>query len=266
MASTPRGPGPLKLDEQFKQLRNDLEEWAETSVILEAASLGTTEMRSAKHRRQIADEINHWQNMMVDELIHRLLNNQLGQAPAVLLKGLRGSPNVNLNALPLGEKYMQRKAHGSKKRQIPARPRYSFFLYTGALAQALRVELPLALQHFGPEHVHPLRKATTEHTRYKKRDKEGNIIGYRVQENFKDHRGRFARATVELNWNIEVLHKAFYLFQQPELVMNLEEDTVLKLINYQGKRRGVYRPLLGPYLNWFARTAIRDIIEKHFGG
>ena len=267
--------GAKAADRAFAELAADLLNWVELETVVAADHLAVSEVTSEASRRNIATDLNQWQRRLIKDLISNLNNNRLGTtAPPPFPRLLSSAPLMNLDVdKPLSPRYLAKKVAGTPadsekgRRAIPARAPQSFFLLTGELGQHLYSELLHGLPEFTSAHVRP-RKVKAEATQYKVKDKDGNIIGYRTQSNFRSQRGTFTkRASVESTWTVQVLSPRYYLEKKPELsIPGISTETRGKLGNLGGKggKPRPYRPLLGPYLSWFVSQAIPAILKKNF--
>lgn len=269
-----RTTGAKAADREFDDLRADIASWMEVSTVVAADQFASSEVTSRDSRQKIAEDLNKWQRQLITELVVNIATNKLGRTAKPPFRGLNSAPLMDLDAsYPLTPYYLAKKIAGvpedpkKKRPAVPTRESQSFFLYTGDLMDSLGGQLRMSLPSFSSSQVRPHR-AKAEATQYKVKDKDGNIIGYRTQTNFRGNRGTFAKATVQSAWQVRVLTPSYYFETKPERwIPGLPDKTVAKLGNRGGKASAkprMYRPLLGPYLSWFASQAVPHIVRENF--
>ena len=261
-----------KRDQAFLKLANELTDWFKyTYTNLALDELAPAIMNSREKREELATHLNEW------------AKDLFGRAADAVEKNFNGRPQIGGFGIPeliyfpgyspLNPQYLKRKTDGygvGKKGAYthvhPARRPSSFFLLSGKLQDNLR-GLAGSLPTIRPDMVRVSRVVQSETHRL-------NPKTGRIDRTFRvliDELGQFTNRPVTSGWEVKV-------FLPPGLSVtngvrgSLEKilfpgsenaETVNKLVN-AGSGSRPYRPLLGPYVEWFLKYRTPDAIRQAY--
>ncbi len=259
-----------KREQEFLKLANELTDWLKyTYTNLAVNEFAPKVMNSRKKREELATHLNEWAKDLFDRVAEAILSNYSGGSQV----GGDGIPEKIYFPLyqPLNPGYLKRKTEGygvgekgAYTHRYPAREPSSYFLLSGQLRSdilGLRSTLPSIRQDM----VRVSRVVQSETRRL-------NPKTGRVDRTFRvliDELGQFTDQPVTSGWVVRVLLPPALSVEDPDpgqvesLLFPDNHAAVRKLINY-GSGSRPYRPLLGPYVEWFLKYRTPDAIRQAY--
>lgn len=250
----------------FENLVNSLESWIIKQTVLRMDELPAEDMRSPTRRQATADEINRDSEAMIQDVLASILHNWLGRPQ---LKPIPGIPALLLPPYAnLSPRQREAKTRGEHRRPLP-----SFFLHTGKLQ---REQLPALLEnlrlHLTKDHIRVYR--VTARVLAVPTTRRNGELHYRSQTMNIDASGRGTKAQITQGWTIDMVLPPLYTQRMgpgaftrsnaPEKFLTEDDELLNKLQNRgQGSSRP-YRPLLGPYLDWFREQVLPARLRKRY--
>lgn len=252
--------GKTKLDQEFDKFAATLVGWFETAVEVKTDQVTSKFMNSVARRRQLARDLNSALREAQQKLSNELKTGYHG-----------GMLRLNLNDLPwvrsfylhppqyqeLSHRYLLRK----KRKGLPTP---SYFKLTGGLAQEIADrELP----KIAADHIRVTRVMSGEHER--------TVQGKRVTfYQLRNELGQFISGkdrSKEREWKVQVLlpgalHPAYGsdgaspMDAETAFFGASAKTTIMKLTN----PRGAYRPLIGPFIQWYNDNVVAPGILHNY--
>lgn len=259
-----------KRDQAFLKLANELTDWFKyTYTNLALDELAPAIMNSRRKREELATHLNEWAKDLFDRVAEAISSNYSGGSQV----GGSGIPEKIYFPLyrTLNPGYLKRKTEGygiGKKgaytHRYPAREPSSYFLLSGQLRSDI-LGLRSTLPSIRPDMVRVKRAVRSETHRLN--PKTGRVD--RTFNVLRDEMGRFMKGPVTSGWVVQVLLPPALSVEDPypgeveSLLFPDNRAAVNKLVN-AGSGSRPYRPLLGPYVEWFLKYRTPDAIRQAY--
>lgn len=250
-------PSDNELDKQLEAWRKLAEAKMTLALVLRMDELSPTVMNSRKRKEKLAADLNQEGKRLFFNIAKHILANQIGRGARVTLhngwKGLTLPKYTPEQQLSPG--YLEQKRE--KGKTTPG-----YFKYSGNLLMQdlLSPNLPLfttddikVIRAYESEDFHPI---------------PGQPGKFRAQKVIRNAIGRYAtKLELSTGWTIELTYRGVFAGNHPKpevLVFTDRPDAMRKLLNGTVDGTRPYRPLLAPYLDWYRKVAIPQLIKDNY--